>query len=52
MVVTVPRRSRVDWPKLSLHFEDEVRPTDSELERGGGLGRVFVGNVESFVGGV
>lgn len=51
MVVMVSRRSSVEWPKLSLHFNDKVRPTDSELERGG-LGRGFVGDVRSVVGGV
>jgi hypothetical protein len=44
MVVMVSRRSSVDWPRLSLHFDDEVRPVDSELERGG-LDRGFVGDV-------
>jgi hypothetical protein len=51
MVVTVPRRSSVVPLKLSLHFDDEVRPADSELERGG-LDRVFASNVWSVVGGV
>ena len=52
MVVTVSRRSRAAWPKLSLHFDDEVRPADSELKRGGRLDRGLVGNVGSVVGGV
>lgn len=50
MVVTVSRRSSVDWLRLSLHF-DGVRPADSELERGG-LDRRIAGDVESVVGGV
>ena len=51
MVVMVSRRSSVEWLKLSLHFDDDVRPADSELERGG-LDREFVGSVGSVVGGV
>jgi len=47
----VSRRSSVAWLRLSLHFDDEVLPTDSELDRGG-LDMGFVGDVGSAVEGV